>query len=259
MQFLKAHYEKIILSVVLLGLAAAAALMPMRVSKERTTEEERQTILLPPKVKELQPVDLSTNTASLKRLEQPARVGLAGDHNLFNPVRWQKRPDGGVYRSKDAGINALVVTNITPLRLRVTFEEMAGTPENLSYGITFLNEMQSPRANPRNARLKQKAGSLTIQEVKGDPLNPSALQILIEGDKSPVTVSKDKPYERIVGYSADLRYDLENRTWKNQKKDDEISFAGETYKVVAITPNEVVLSAKSNKKQTTKEYHPSQK
>ena len=47
MQFLKAHYEKIILSVVLLGLLAAAALMPMKVSAEREKEEQRKEVLLP--------------------------------------------------------------------------------------------------------------------------------------------------------------------------------------------------------------------
>jgi hypothetical protein len=254
MQFLKAHYEKIILSVVLLGLAAAAAFMPLRVSKERENEEARQAEVLPRKPKELQPVDLSTNTTVLERLGQPARMALAGEHNLFNPVRWQKRPDGGVIKGIDAGINALQVTNITPLRLRLAFEEVSGTPENIAYTISVLNEQQSPRATPRIGRLKQKNNAFTIQEVKGDPASPSALEVLIEGEKSPVTITKDKPFERIVGYAADLRYDPENRTWKNQKKDDEIGFAGETYKVVAITPNEVVLSAKSNKKQTTKEF-----
>lgn len=259
MQFLKAHYEKIILSVVLLGLAAAAALMPLRVSKERETEEQRQNTVLPKRPKELQPIDLSTNAATLQRLDKPSRIGLAGEHNLFNPVRWQKRPDGGVVKGTDAGINALQVTNIVPLRLRLAFDEVGGTPDNVTYQISVLNELQSPRATPRVGRLKQKNSAFTIQEVKGDPANPTELVVLIEGDKSPVTISKDKPYERIVGYSADLRYDLENRTWRNQKKDDEISFGGETYKVVAITPNEVVLSAKSNKKQTTKEFHPQPK
>jgi hypothetical protein len=256
MQFLKAHYEKIILSVVLLGLAAAAALMPMRVSKERENEENRRTILLPPKVKELQPVDLTTNAAAISRLEKPPRIELAGDHNLFNPVRWQKRQDGGVIKGTDAGINALRVTNIVSLRLKLDYEEVGGTPDNQSYQISVLNEAQSPRPTPRIARVKQKNNVFTLQEVKGDPANPASLELLLEGEKNPISISKGKPFERIVGYAADFRYDPENRTWKNQKKDDEISFAGETYKVVAITANEVVLSAKSNKKQTSKEYQP---
>jgi hypothetical protein len=259
MQFLKAHYEKIILSVVLLGLAAAAALMPMRVSKERENEENRQIDLLPPQVKPLQPVDLSTNAVAIARLEEEMQVELAGDHNVFNPVRWQKRPDGGVLKGTDAGINALQVTNISPLRLRLTYDEPQGSSDNQAYQISVLNESVNPRSTPRIGRLKQKNSAFTIESVKGDPANPTALEVQLEGDKTPVTITRDKPYERIVGYSADLRYDPENRTWKARKKDDEIGFAGESYKVVAINPTQVVLSAKSNKKQTIKEYQPVEK
>jgi hypothetical protein len=38
------------------------------------------------------------------------------------------------------------------------------------------------------------------------------------------------------------------------KVKDELNFGGETYNIVAITANEVVLSAKSNKKQTVLEF-----
>ena len=257
MEFLKAHYEKIVLSVVLIGLAAAAALMPIRVAKERENEDIRRRDVLPPKVKPLEPLDLSTNTASLSRLERPAKLKFSGEHNVFNPVRWQKRPDGGVLKGTDAGINALQVTSINPLHLRLEFDEVTGDSANPGYYISVLNEVVSPRATPRIARLKQKNNVFMIEAVRGDPMNPSELDILLEEERTPVTISKAKPFQRIVGYSADLRYEPENRTWKNQKKDDEVSFAGETYKIVAITPTEVVLSAKSNKKQTTKEYRPS--
>jgi len=38
-----------------------------------------------------------------------------------------------------------------------------------------------------------------------------------------------------------------------------LNFGGETYNMVAITENDVTISAKSNKKQTTLEYKPPQK
>ena len=74
MQFLKAHYEKVILSVVLLGLAAVAALMPMRVAQERERQEAREREITNPKVKEYQPLDLTTNATVLARIEQPPRL-----------------------------------------------------------------------------------------------------------------------------------------------------------------------------------------
>src|SRR6478672_10371945 len=102
MQFLKAHYEKIILSIVLVGLAALAALMPMRVAQERERQDAREAEITKRPVKEYQPLDLSSNLGVLSRLEQPARLRFSGDHNLFNPVRWQKRADGGVIKMSDA-------------------------------------------------------------------------------------------------------------------------------------------------------------
>ena len=80
---------------------------------------------------------------------------------------------------------------------------------------------------------------------------PTSLKVLIAGDKEPVVISKDQPYESVIGYAADFRYPPDNRGWKNMTVKDELSFGGETYNIVAITADEVVVSAKSNKKQTT--------
>jgi len=93
----------------------------------------------------------------------------------------------------------------------------------------------------------------------GMPEEPKELEVLLPGDKSAIAVSREKSFERVLGYSADLRHNVEKREWKNQKVGDEVNFGGETYKIVAITQNEVVLSAKSNKKQTVLEYKPPQK
>ena len=256
MEFLKSHYEKIVLSIVLLGLAAAAALMPMKVSAERQKEEDRKTVLITPKVKEIQPVALTNSAAAISRLEQPGEIKLAGQHNLFNPVRWQRRPDGGLYKAEDAGPNALDVAEIRPLHLRLTFDEVAGTPDNIRYRLSFLNESRSPRATPRIAGVNERNSMFTIEKVIGEVNNPSALEVVLAGEKEPVTITPDKAHERVIGYAADLKYPLENREWKNLKAKDELTFGGETYNIVAITQNEVVLSAKSNRKQTVLKFKP---
>lgn len=266
MQFLKAHYEKIILSVVLLGLAAAAALMPLKVAQERAKEEERKRqINSPTRVKELQPIDLSSNVVVLARLDKPERLRFDGEHKIFNPARWQKGPDGGIYKKEDAGPSALQITEISPLRLQLKFEDVIPPPtpqDKIRYRLSVLNEVQRPGARsgtPRDAGLKEKNNMFTVEEAVGPPEDPKELQVLLPGDKTPVTVTKDKPFERVLGYSADLRHPLEKREWKNLKVKDELTFGGETYNIVAITQNEIVLSAKSNKKQTVLEYKPAQK
>lgn len=260
MQFLKAHYEKIILSIVLIGLAAAAALMPLKVSQERAAAAQREQVLLPKDVKPMSPINLETNKQSLARVSNPERVTLSGEHNVFNPVRWQKRPDGSVYRARDAGPNALQIVEIRPLHLRVEFGEVAGTSQDIRYRILVLNELRSSRATPRDAGVGDKNNMFTLEKVFGeDPANPEGFQILLDGDKQPIRITRQQGYERVVGYSADLRHTVEDRTWKDLRVKDELTFGGETYNIVAITENEVVLSAKSNKKQTVLEKNSAKK
>jgi hypothetical protein len=258
MQFLKSHYEKVILSIVLLGLAAAAALMPIKVSAEKEREDQRKSEIRNPKVKPLEPLVLTNALAAVARVEQKSRIKLSGDHNVFNPVRWQKRGgDGGIIKATDAGVNALKVTSITPLRWRVTFDNVqpSGIGSEVKYQLSVTKETEGAgRPVPRIAGLKDK------NNMRGTPENPTELVVLLAGEKTPVTISKDKPFERVIGYAADLRYDPENnRTWKNVKNKAELAFGGETYNIVAITENEVTVSAKSNKKQTTIEFKPTQK
>src|SRR5207253_5552201 len=127
MEFLKKHYEKLILSVVLLGLAAVAATLPMKVNEEKQKEEDRKNSLIGAKVEPLKPVDLTTNQAVLAKVKTPIRFDIAGKHNLFNPVPWvekqggelQKLPGGGA-----AGMAALEVTAVTPLQMIVSFDEV---------------------------------------------------------------------------------------------------------------------------------------
>lgn len=257
MQFLKAHYEKFILSIVLLGLAAAAALMPVKVSQERQKEEERRGILLPKAVKPLTPIDLTTNEQVLAQVSHPKRVVLAGEHNIFNPVRWKKRPDGSIYREQEAGPSALQILDIRPLHLKLEFDQVVpgATANEVRYRIVYLNESQrSGRPSPRDAVEGEKYNTFTLEKVIGDKNNPETLQLLLPGEKQSIHVSKQKPFDRTVGFTADLKHTVEDRPFKEVRVKDELNFGGETYNIVAITANEVVLSAKSNKKQTVLEF-----
>ena len=84
--------------MVLIGLAAAAALMPVKVSEEQQKEADRRDQALRPDVKPLEPVVLTNALETLARVEQPTDIKLAGEHNVFNPVKWQRRPDGGIMK-----------------------------------------------------------------------------------------------------------------------------------------------------------------
>ena len=58
MDFLKKHYEKVLLGVVLLGLAVAVAFLPFKIASEKQTLEDMRNQLIHPKVKPLTNLDL---------------------------------------------------------------------------------------------------------------------------------------------------------------------------------------------------------
>ena len=125
MEFLKNNYEKVILSVVLVGLAVAAVLLLTWVGNEKRVLEEIEQGFMQVPPKPLKPVDLSTNFATLQRLIKPVSLKLGGEHNLFNPVQWQRVPDGRLIplrTGRELGPGALTVTALTPLYLRIEYE-----------------------------------------------------------------------------------------------------------------------------------------
>jgi hypothetical protein len=89
------------------------------------------------------------------------------------------------------------------------------------------------------------------------------LELTDSGER--VAVAKDVPFRRVDGYTADLKYDPENRRWMNLRVGAggpgtaPITVEGESYIVVAINKNEVVMSAKSNNKKTSLPYHPAER
>src|SRR4030095_6461287 len=115
MQFLKKHYEKILLSVVLLGLAAASAALPWMVGQTQDQIENMVTSVKKSKPKPWSPLDLSTNQQINQRIEGPVKVKLAGEHNLFNPVKWVRTADGRIKKivtGNEMGVGALRITKV---------------------------------------------------------------------------------------------------------------------------------------------------
>src|SRR5438128_1798163 len=103
MEFLKNNYEKVILSVVLLGLAVAAALLPIWVAGEKRALEEIDNQITQTERKELKLVNLSTNEIILQRVVKATALRLSGEHNLFNPVPWQRMRDGHLIPIRTGG------------------------------------------------------------------------------------------------------------------------------------------------------------
>src|SRR5262245_48802951 len=125
MQFLKKHYEKIVLSVVLLGLAVAAFFLTVKVQKVKQDLEESGRRRTTAKKEPVKPIDLSTNESAFERLTKPVKVEYSGEHNLANPLRWIKDKSGTpIPDLRVTGVRGLTLVKVNPLYLNIQFERV---------------------------------------------------------------------------------------------------------------------------------------
>lgn len=270
MDFIKKHYEKIVLSLVLIGLVVAVGWLPIAISQEKQRLAADVNPVGPPA--ELEPVDLTRHRELLARLSRPDPVVLTGEHNLFNPVIWQRRPDGSLRKvlPGDVGPGAVEVTAIHPLHLVMDFETTTTTTTTGSgYRVRVTREgaptSRDRNAKPKYARLNQTNSitywtqprtnstefSFVVREVRGEEEDPEALVVELLEREEQVVIPRGQEFRRIEGYAADLRYAPEEKTWRDQRVGDALVFDNDTNNIVDITVDEVVLSARSNNKQTT--------
>jgi hypothetical protein len=262
MEFLKKNYEKLILSIVLLGLAAAAALLPSWVSEEK---QRLNDILNPPpsrnQPKEFKPLNLTTNEAILRRARRPEPLKLAGEHPLFNPVQWKRLPDGNLIKivtGDEFGAGALRVTEIRPLNTTVSYEGQVGTNEFVQYRFKITREAErSPNKRAATTRSVPGVGIkndiFTLKEMRPKEDPREFVLELVDG-RQLITVTREKPYSGVAGYMADLKYDPEKSTFLGKRVDDRLVFSGDANKIVAITETNVTVEALSNTKRTTLPY-----
>ncbi len=260
MDFLKKHYEKLILGLVLVGLAGAAGYLPFKISSDREAAEQERTTLTQPKVKELTNLDLTLPETALKRIASAAALDFSPPNKVFNPMPWQKSADGQLIPGNKVGPSAAVVTNLTPLYLRLTLDSVTVSDTGSRYVIGVQKEAATNPAQRGKkqtyASLNSKTDTFTLVEVKGKPEDPTQLVVELNDSGERVNVSKEKPYTRVDGWTADLRYDPEKKSWTSRRVGSTLSFNGEDYNIVAINQNEVVLSAKSNQKKWTIKANP---
>jgi hypothetical protein len=253
MEFIKKHYEKIIMSVVLLCLLGAAVWLPRMISDAR--EQIKINAGSEPPDRPWKPtVDFNLQTNALQKLEQPVAVPLSGGtppeyHNLFNPVTWKLTSSNTLFKVYKEGPDALVAMDIRPLYLTVAFDRSAGT------GYYFYYQTLSGKKNNVYLHVKETAKVagkpvFTLVGIKGTPEDPTEFQIQMLDTQETVTVTKTTPFQKVDGYVVDLTYPPENLNLKNKHVGDSFTLAGETYKIVAISKNAVRVAA-DNGKQTT--------
>jgi hypothetical protein len=258
MEFLKKHYEKVLLSVVLVGLAVAAALLPIKVAAVRQTLELATRRYASPNVKPLKPLDLTTNEALLKRLVTgyPLALTSAG-HYVFNPIEWvQKRgADKILIPLEETGVKSLTITNIVPLHTTIEYQGVREGGVNPRYNFLIKREASTNSSywHPyqRFASVGDKEDVFTLKDVKGSKDDPTELALELADSKAMVSVARDRPYDEVSGYAADLRYEVENKLFPRQHQGQKITFGGVTYNIVAIGQSDVTLEDSQTRKRTT--------
>jgi len=265
MEFLKKHYEKVLLGVVLLGLVVAVAFLPFKIASEKQALEDMRNQYRQKPVKALTNLDLTVPDNALKRMATPAALDFGTPNRLFNPMLWQKAADGHLIKvdATSIGPKALEVTKMIPLYLKLSLDSVTVLDTGSRYVIGILNEAAS---NVKDRRKTQKYCSIdtktdlfTLRSAKPAPDNPTNVVVSLElnDTRQIVPVSREQPYQRVEGHMVDLKYAPENKTWAARRVGDQLGFNGEYYNIVAITDDEVVLSAKSNQKKWSVKYNAS--
>ena len=252
MDAIKKHYEKVLLGLVLVLALAALALLLFWIPSEKATLEETRNQILQRPVKSLSNLDLTISDGVVKRLDAALGADFGRPHNLVNPLIWQKGSDGRLFKAEkgdEIGPEAAMVTNTRPLYLVLTFDSVGATSgggTNIGY-MVGIERQASPAVEKRRkkqtaARLNEKKEDiLTLREVKGPPENPTELLIELSDTGEQVRLSKEKPFKRVEGYLADIRYDPEKKSFIARRVGDRVIINSERYNIVAITENEVVV------------------
>jgi len=254
---LKRHYEKVLLALTLIGLIAAVVYLNDMKSAENDKIETYNRGITKHKGKPVQSVDLSVLTTNLKRATNPPVIKFEPPHNLFNPVKWQERPDHTRIKAetgKELGVNALQIVKISPLNLIISLDSQAGSGANMSVTqeastnrFLWARIRSYVTTNSASERV-HRSRAFTLREFRLAAEGPEAEIEMIDGTKTTITPSK--PFIRVDGYKVDLTYPPENQSFKEKRVGDLLTVAGEDYIIVAITPNEVVVSARSNDRRT---------
>jgi hypothetical protein len=151
----------------------------------------------------------------------------------------------------------MTVTKIAPLNFTINLDRVP-SPGQYMLGFTHQGAEKpiDQRKRQKFATLNAKISFTTnefyfLREIKGPPEDPTELVLEMPDGTTKVSLSKDKPYTQVEGYEAELKYTIDGKTFPNLRVNSPLRFQGEDYIVVAITPNEVVVSARSNDKKYT--------
>lgn len=255
------HWEKILLILVLLGLAFAVLFLLGESQTQKEKINEYIEAKVRQKVKEVGVLDLTEHQRAVNTLENPPELNYSTPHNLFNPVKWQRTPDGRwikIQSGREIGPYALSVRDIRPMHLTLALDRSTSS----GYWLIMTNEAAPHRSWFRQTDyvLPGRTNSWRINYtnvfqfvvVEGRPPEDAReLVVQFPNSGNQVTFTDEQPYRTVQGYKVDLRYEPEDKELKDLTVGEKVRLSGEGYNIVAINPEEVILSADSNDRRYT--------
>ena len=262
MDFLKKHYEKILLGVMLAGLIGVLVFMLSYIASDKEKMESTSSTYINPHVKKLPDLNLALENGAIERLKTPYHLDLETTNKLLNPMEWDRAMDGSLIPAAlKTGARMAVVTSITPLYLLISLDEVITNELGARYVIRVERQAAANparrRAVPHYVSVGDKANdTFELLQVKGPPANPDALVLKLVDSGDVVNIARNKPYRRVDGYTADFRYDPERKVFRGERIGSRVAFGGEEYAVVEVNPNELILQDLSNQKKTSLPFVP---
>jgi hypothetical protein len=261
MDFLKKHYEKIILGLVLVVVMFLALQIPSDINGEKRDQDERERKIKTQATNAVTPVDLVPMRQSVQNLNAPVPTKFAEPgHNVINPVLWKKGARGEMVKipTPEDAIRRLLIKEITPLRLTILLEkELKFSADSHRMKITITDESLVPRVRrrPQSREPKVKEGEsndlFKVVAVTGPADNPSEVKIELRKGAKQIVIKRGETFSEVIAHEADLEYPPENKTFNDILVGGTISFNDERYKVIAITGSAVTIEGQTTPKRYT--------
>lgn len=275
MEFLKNHYEKVVLSLVLLLMAGGAVMLVLGAGSVQQELDNFKKVVVETGGQRPDPSNRGEYLSAISNA-QPRLIDLTKGHKVFNPELWYVNTNGDLIIGTNVGVSKLFVTEIKPLRLKLELV-ISGNAERPSYLVKMTKEFmpkvtdqkpinRSISLNSTNYLDETKPvrkfnGYLVPRAISGPPDNPTVELDYHDPsrDVEKVKLTKVQPFETVVDYGAKLLYSVENIQFPSparkdinyERKDSQLVFAGDTNIIVEITATNVVVKAISNDKPTT--------
>ncbi|HAB17433.1 MAG TPA: hypothetical protein DCE44_13405 [Verrucomicrobiales bacterium] len=224
-------------------------------SQVRDSLAEKLTTKVGGKKRALQPVDLTNALAAVARISQPVELDLSGEHNVFNPVRWIRGSDGVPKPDPRQDLSTtLKLLKTGGLNLTITYLGPTGTGDPYRYQFRITREFEKKRNDRNTITVSLNEGAqndwFRLTEVHGPKDSAGEVVIRLREGGESVTLAKEKPFSKVMGYQADLRF--ESREFAARRVDDTLNLMGASYKIVAIGKDEIVVSAPNGTRTTVK-------